>query len=509
MIAMDQIHHIRHQYYGQGKSISEIATETGYNWKTIKKFVKMEDFNEPLPRKNTEQRFCPKLDPYKHFIDQWLEADKKCRKGQRHTAKHTFKRLSTEADGFNCSYRLVAEYVAAKKKELNLSKKDGYMPLLHRPGEAQADFGTADFYENGEMHTGKYLVVSFPYSNMGFVQLNYGENMECLLEGLDAIFCEIRGVPSEIWFDNASTMVTEIIKGGGRSLTERFIRFREHYGFESVFMNPDAGWEKGSTENKVGYTRRNFMVPVPRFISLADYNKKLFQDCYEDADRDHYRYDATIKELFAKDQQSLKMLPKTPFELAGYRTVRTNGWGKFTLNKGKHEYSASPAYADTVVNLRLTSSNVLVLDGDFKEIVSHRRLYGDEKQQSMEWLPYLRFIARRPRSLRNSGIYDMMPGEIQKYMDGCSNTERGKVLKALAELTERTGFDSAIQTVSQATIYDATDADSLMNLYRRLYADVPELPPIAQKAGFPELDQMPANLSDYDLYLKRGGVNNG
>ncbi len=29
----------------------------------------------------------------------------------------------------------------------------------------------------------------------------YGENMECLLEGLDAIFRHIGVVPEELWFD--------------------------------------------------------------------------------------------------------------------------------------------------------------------------------------------------------------------------------------------------------------------------------------------------------------------
>lgn len=60
-----------------------------------------------------------------------------------------------------------------------------YRNKTNKPGEAQTDFGTADFYENGRLHhEAKYLVLSFPYSNGGFFQLNYGENMECLLEGL-------------------------------------------------------------------------------------------------------------------------------------------------------------------------------------------------------------------------------------------------------------------------------------------------------------------------------------
>ena len=108
------------------------------------------------------------------------------------------------------------------------------------------DFGTAQFYENGKCITGKYLEVSFPCSNKGYLQLFYGENMECLLEGLDAIFRHIGCVPQELWFDNTKTIVTDVIRGGGRIVTDKFKRFQEHYGFRAVFMNPGEGHEKGN-----------------------------------------------------------------------------------------------------------------------------------------------------------------------------------------------------------------------------------------------------------------------
>ena len=65
------------------------------------------------------------------------------------------------------------------------------LPLEHKAGEAQVDFGSADFYENGRLYSGKYLNLSFPSSNAGYIQLFKGENMECLLEGLVAIFKRI------------------------------------------------------------------------------------------------------------------------------------------------------------------------------------------------------------------------------------------------------------------------------------------------------------------------------
>jgi len=122
----------------------------------------------------------------------------------------------------------------------------------------------------------------------------------------------------------------------------------------------------------------------------------------------------------------------------------------------------------------------------------------------MEWLPYLKYIARKPRSLRNSGIYDMMPKDMRFYLDKCKNSDRGKILRVLSDLTERTGFESALNTVGQAIAYQAHDEDSLKNLYRRLYADVPLLPPLSAREGVPVLDQMPSGLSDYDELLGRG-----
>lgn len=508
---MDQIHHIRQLFYEQGKNISEIAQETGLSWKTVRKYVDQTDFNQPEPEAKTESRFCPKLDPFKPLIDQWLEDDKKAPRKQRHTAKHIFRRLQKEADGFNCSYRLVCKYVLAKKEELKLKRKEGFIPLVHRPGETQGDFGQADFFESGIRHTGKYFALSFPYSNAGFIQLNYGENMECLLEALVAIFEHLGGVPSEIWFDNTTTIVTKVIRGGGRDITERFARFAEHYRFKAVFMNPASGWEKGNVENKVGYSRRNMLVPVPRFISLPDYNRKLLEECVDDMDREHYMHtDQTISDRFALDSSTLVPLPGIPFDTAGYRTARTNKWGKFTLNNGLHEYSASPAYAEETVHLKLTSAQVIVMDLDNNIIVTHRRLYGKdgEKLQSMEWLPYLKYIARKPRSLHNSGIYDMLPEQMRIYLDSCPNSERGQILRTLSELTERTGFDSALQTVNQAVEYQAVNADSLKNLYRRLFSDIPELPPMKPQPGIPGIAQMPVNLDDYDALLK-GGVVNG
>ena len=507
MLIMDQIRQVRERYYEGGESLSQIARDMNLAWRTVRKYVDKDDFNEKSASVVEKKQVGSKLDPHKPLIDQWLMADKKVNRKQRHSAKRVFDRLQAEVPDFNCSYRLVADYVSERKEELKLRKDKQYIPLEHHPGEAQADFGTADFVENGVSRSGKYLVLSFPYSNGGYLQLNYGENMECLLESLRAIFEHINGVPVEIWFDNASTIVTKYVKGSERKLSERFVRFQMHYGFKAIFMNPSSGWEKGNVENKVGYCRRNLLVPPPHFLVLADFNRQLLLDCDEDLKREHYRYpDQTLLERFAEDRKMLKPLPPTEFDTADYRIVKTNKWGKFTLNNGLHEYSVSPDYEETTVMVKVSATEVIVMDTEYKEILRHRRLYGKEKEklQSMQWVPYLQAISRKPRSIRNSGIYDMLPDMMQKYLDNCPADERGKVLKVLAVLTDRSGFESAVTTVTQALEYNANDADSLQALYLRLYSDVPVLPPMPPGGSVPDLTPMSVNLAAFDALLEGG-----
>lgn len=47
-------------------------------------------------------------------------------------------------------------------------------------------------------------------------------------------------------------------------------------------MNPESGCEKGNGENKMGYLRRNELVPIPRFDDLNDKNRELLLRCDTD-----------------------------------------------------------------------------------------------------------------------------------------------------------------------------------------------------------------------------------
>jgi transposase len=242
----------------------------------------------------------------------------------------------------------VINYVSRRKEELCKKTYKTAMYGVHSMGYAQVDFGhilvnTA----SGAEERWHELVVSFPWSNAGFVQVCRFETKECLCEALQQIFEHIGGVPIRILFDNMSSAVIHIEEHGKRSLTEMFMRFTMHHRFKAEFCNPDSPQEKGNVENKVGYLRRNYLLPPPIIKSHEDMeakNRKLLADCMEDLKREHYVRGERIIDLFKNEQESLIPLPRERFRVFSLEKVKTDKYSFIRLDNNR--YSTSPEYAE-------------------------------------------------------------------------------------------------------------------------------------------------------------------
>ena len=60
-----------------------------------------------------------------------------------------------------------------------------------------------------------------------------------------------------------------------RIIGDTFNRFKLHYDFNVVFMNPERGYDKGAVEQAVRFMRRNLLVPLPQFDDFNEFNKTL------------------------------------------------------------------------------------------------------------------------------------------------------------------------------------------------------------------------------------------
>ena len=500
MLTMEQVYRIRNMKKFEGKSVRKIASLTGHDFKTVKKYIEKEDFNQTIRPK---QQRKGKLSPYIGMIKSWLVQDKQEPHKQQHTAKRIYDRLKEiYGEELNASDRSVRKLVANIREELQINTR-GFLPLEHPPGEAQGDFGEARFVENGKPYDGYYFTMSYPYSNGGHTQLFKSANQECLLEGMKAIFEHIGGVPTAIWFDNLSPVVKKIKEHGKRDLTDGFLRFMVHYGFQSNFCNPDSGHEKGSVENKVGYHRRNLFVPVPECKDVKEYNQTLLAKCDQDMNREHYRGYGMIHYLFMEDKQAFFPLPKVPFLVFQHEFAKANHYGKVKFDN--RTYSTTPGMAGCQVIIKAGAYEIVILDTEGHHIITHRRLYGEE-MESMIWLPYLELLSKRPTALKYTGIYHQLPSILKEYLDKNDYTGKKESLQLLTRMTVESDFHTAMKAFEEGLSYGVNDLDSIWATYCRLTTgNLPE-PNMTLSDTVPELKEYTPDMKVYDDLLLNSGV---
>lgn len=498
---MEHVYHIRYQFNEKGKSIRQIARETGHARQTVKKIVEQENFSKPAPIKRPR---CSKTDPYRDRVRRWLIADQTAPRKQRHTARRVFHRLRQieECQGreITVSERSIRNLVIELKAELGQTTIAS-LPLLHPAGEAQVDFGETAFYERGTYHEGFHLALTLPHSDAKYVQLFKGQTFECLAQGLIDIFHHIGGVPRVIRFDNMSTAVKAIKAYGEREVTDNFRRLQCHFGFESNFCNPNSGNEKGSVENYVGYSRRNYFVPVPEMTDLVMFNRELLPKCDKDLKREHYKLERLVSDLFEEDKIKLKPLPQYPFEVSKHVLCRTNAYGmaKFATNS----YSTGGHLARRDVTLKVGAHTVTVLDPAQGEVVTHPRLYGKHKE-SMYWGPYLDVLALRPTALKYSGFYEGLPGEVKNFLSECDLPGKKQILGAVSRAAQAEGIDRSVCALSDALSFSPKDADSFVSAYGFALQGPHQVPKNIVPADLPSLTEYELNFKAYGKLMGDG-----
>ena len=251
-----------------------------------------------LPATAADQ--AAKLGPWVGVIDAILEDDKQRPAKQRHTAKRIFERLKEE-HGFTGGYTIVKDYVRAEQ----LHSREMFIPLMHVPGEAQADFGEALVVIAGAEQKAHYLAMDLPHSDDCFVAAFPAETTEAFLEGRVRAFACFGGVPTRILYDNSKIAVAKILGGEQRQRTGAFSELQSYYLFADKFGRPAKGNDKGKVESLVGYARRNFMVPIPRVSSWEELNTRLEAESRKLRLRRLRGHTETIGQRFERDHAAV------------------------------------------------------------------------------------------------------------------------------------------------------------------------------------------------------------
>jgi len=427
------------QMHMNGMGVSEIARAAKCDRKTVRRYVQMEDFS-PKPPVAKPRRSM--LDPYKEMIGSWLADDAAGFAKQRHTVQRIKERLEEEA-GFECSYSTLSDFIRNNRLR-DKAKAKASLSLVWEPGSAQADFGQADCVLDGKTVRMHYLVLSFPYSNIGFTQVFFGETAECVCQGLADIFTHIGGVPRVIVFDNATGIGRRI--HGQFVEGELFARLKAHYRFEARYCNPAAGWEKGSVERKVASLRTALFVPAPVIDDIEKYNKELLGRCAYQEDKAHYAKKVRQGELFDRDSSALTALPQKPFSAVRYETLTADGWGHVTVDE-THVYSSVPEAARSEVIVAIGAHRVSVTTKSGEVLATHRRAFGKGRTETIDALSQLRLLVRRPGGFKNSRIREDMPAPVVQYLDALDAEGLRRDLRLLFDACERSGLGPVLDAM--------------------------------------------------------------
>lgn len=382
--------------YNEGESIRSIAKSLSISRPTVKKYC--EGATHPDVRKDYQREPDVMTKAIEAFIlSCFKQDDDENLKKQKHTAKKIYDRLVSERS-FNGSYSSVRTAVRSLKAERTVPPQSS-VPLSYAPGEAvQIDWGEATAYIDGQKTKLYTFCGRLCYSCDIFVQVYKAANQESFLEAQQLMFDFFGGTPRRLIFDNAKVAVKEGF-GIYAKPQDRYLSFSSHYAFSLDFCNPASGNEKSLVENLVGYSRRNFLVPVPRVADIEELNRKLWNDCI------HYRENHKVEHrqnpvytMYQEEAKFINAIPKYRFDTSKTAIAKVDDFS--TIRYEKNNYSVPTKYLRKDVTIKGYANNIRILH-EGTVIATYSRQYGSgNTQYRLEH--YIDLLERKPRSVSNA-----------------------------------------------------------------------------------------------------------
>jgi transposase len=382
--------------HAQGESIRSIARRLNHSQKTIRKAIASPTGRPQAYRRGKPPCF-PKLGPFIDVIDQILRDDESAPPKQRHTSTRIYLRLLQE-QGYAGKYDQVRRYV----KKHRLVERETFVPLSHAPAQrAECDFGQiwVDFPD--ARRAVSVLIMTWSFSHYPFMVGLPTQRTEAILHGMAAALAFFACVPREIWWDNATTLASEILKGRERKLNPNYAALASHYRFEPLFCMPAKGQEKSDVESGVRGLQRRFATPVPRVQDLADLNRKLLAFCIDERERVVSGQALSIGQNFELERRSALALPAYSFDACIQRAAVVDKYQTVQLDANRYSVPRSAAFQSVTVKAYVDQVKII---HNGVAVASHARSYG-QHESVLDPLHYLATLTRKPACLDHSDVF--------------------------------------------------------------------------------------------------------
>ena len=506
MLTVKQHDTIRRMYYLDHKSARAIAKELGVARQTVAKAITTDT---AATYTRTTPAPAPQLGAFKAELDRLLTENERLPRKQRYTGHKMYETICTQ--GYTGSEASVQGYLVAQRKASRRPKV--FIPLAFDPGQdAQVDWGEAQAIIGGVKQTVQVFVMRLNYSRRVFVRAYPSQKQEAFLDAHVHAFTHFGGVPHRLTYDNLSTAVKILTEGRIREENRAFVAFRSYYLFESHFCTPGQGHEKGGVEHGVGFSRRNFMVPMPQVENFAALNADLLAHCVRDDGRTVQGQPQSIGQMGRAEQPHLRPLPARPYGCCVTRTATLTPYSQVVFETNR--YSVPVAQARQTLTLKAYPFHLDILD-DTTCIATHPRHYGRE-QDVCDPLHYLPLLEQRPGAFDHAKpirqwrtnwppVYSQLLRRLrEKWPTGRGVQEFVRVLR----LHQQYSTDQIEHAVADALTFNAVHFDGVFHCLQQATQPQQLTLPLLDLSDQPHLavvGSQPITLAQYDQLLTGGG----
>jgi len=229
----------------QGLSITQIGTLTGFDRKTIRKYL-----GDPKrPRYGPRPRRGSQLEPFQSYIHERLAAG---------VWNAVVLLAELKARGYSGGYTILKDYLRPLRREASTVAVRRFETP---PGQqAQLDWGTLGRLETASgTRTLHVFVLTLGHSRALFADVATDTQLATLLRLHEAAFAALGGVPHEILYDRMKTVILGTDERGEIKWHPQFLDFANYWGFTPRACAAYRPQTKGKVESGIGYVRKNFL----------------------------------------------------------------------------------------------------------------------------------------------------------------------------------------------------------------------------------------------------------
>lgn len=239
----------------QGHGYKAIARELGISRNTVRKYLRGESV---LPKYRKRPARPSKLEPFTAYLLGRVEA------ARPHWIPATVLLRELHEQGYAGGISQLKVFLAPLKQ-----RKVEPLVRFETPAgkQMQVDFTTI---RRGREPL-KAFVATLGYSRACFVRFSEREDSAAWMNGLREAFAYFGGVPEEVLFDNAGTIVTERdAYGEGEHRWHAALKaVADEYGFRPKLCRPYRAKTKGKVERFNSYLKSSFVTPLAATLKSA------------------------------------------------------------------------------------------------------------------------------------------------------------------------------------------------------------------------------------------------